>query len=189
MAKLVHVLKKIEYIDRDIKELHEIINSLSNQRSYSHSLLISIELQINNLLNERVKLMELEIKNPPEYLKHENKESSFMEYYQGNHNKDKTFNLDSYEEIYLPKLMKTQSLTKEVKNTKEEDGDEKPLNYNIQISASSSNKKQQGLKDELKNSTAENNKESNEDKKEKFNFNSFLKNDFVGLENLPKIDY
>ena len=45
------------------------------------------------------------------------------------------------------------------------------------------------LKDELKNSTAENNKESNEDKKEKFNFNSFLKNDFVGLENLPKIDY
>src|SRR5688572_27097682 len=67
-VKLVHVLKRLEVLDRDIQELHLLASSLGQNRTYTDALKISVELQINNLLNERVKLMELRIENPPEHL-------------------------------------------------------------------------------------------------------------------------
>ncbi|MDH5721140.1 MAG: hypothetical protein OEZ13_11095 [Spirochaetia bacterium] len=67
-VKFVHVLKRLEVLDRDIEELRRIEASLEKGRTYSASLNISLELQINHLLNERVKLMELRIENPPEHL-------------------------------------------------------------------------------------------------------------------------
>ncbi|MDH5716394.1 MAG: hypothetical protein OEZ22_02015 [Spirochaetia bacterium] len=67
-VKFVHVLKRLEVLDRDIAELRKIEESLEKGRTYSIALNISIELQINHLLNEKVKLMELRIENPPEQL-------------------------------------------------------------------------------------------------------------------------
>jgi len=67
-VKFVHILKRIEVLDRDIDELKNLDDSMQKNRSYSHALKISLELQINSLLNERVKLMELRIENPPEHL-------------------------------------------------------------------------------------------------------------------------
>lgn len=73
-VKFVHVLKRLEILDRDIAELRALEDNLNERRSYSDSMRISVELQINHLLNERVKLMELRIENPPEYLIPEKRE-------------------------------------------------------------------------------------------------------------------
>ncbi len=64
--KVVHVLKRIETIDQDIKELRKIEKSLQRNKSFTQPIFISIEKQINILLGERVKLFELKIANPPE---------------------------------------------------------------------------------------------------------------------------
>lgn len=64
--KVVHVLKRIETIDQDIKELRKIEKSLQRNKSFTQPIYISIEKQINILLGERVKLFELKIANPPE---------------------------------------------------------------------------------------------------------------------------
>ena len=64
-VKLIHVLKHLELIDRDVNELRGLTASLASKRTYSHAIRIALELQINNLLNERVKMMELKIKDPP----------------------------------------------------------------------------------------------------------------------------
>lgn len=63
--KFVHVLKRIEIINRDIQELHNIMDAMAQDRQYSDAIKISLESQVNVLLNERVKLMELKIENPP----------------------------------------------------------------------------------------------------------------------------
>ncbi len=63
--KVVHVLKRIETIDNDIKELRKIEKSIASNKSFSTPLYLSIEHQINLLLGERVKLFELKIANPP----------------------------------------------------------------------------------------------------------------------------
>jgi len=64
--KVVHVLKRIETIDQDIKELRKIEKSLQRNKSFTQPIYISIEKQINILLGERIKLFELKIANPPE---------------------------------------------------------------------------------------------------------------------------
>lgn len=64
--KFIHVLKRVQTIDAEITELRQLQAGLVNTRSYTESLRISIEQQVNNLLNERVKLMEVRIENPPE---------------------------------------------------------------------------------------------------------------------------
>ncbi len=64
--KVVHVLKRIETIDQDIKELRKIEKSLQKNKTFTQPIYISIEKQINILLGERVKLFELKIANPPE---------------------------------------------------------------------------------------------------------------------------
>ena len=102
-VKLIHVLKRLEILDRDIQELHEMADNLTRNRTYSNALKISVELQINNLLNERVKLMELRIENPPEHLvpgKREVEEPSKRL----TENRGK-FNLDDYETTYLDKVL------------------------------------------------------------------------------------
>jgi len=67
-VKFVHVLKKIESLERDIDEIKGIQSDINPDRAYSTPLRISLEQAVNNLLNEKVKLMEVRIENPPENL-------------------------------------------------------------------------------------------------------------------------
>lgn len=64
--KVVHVLKRIEMIDEDIKELRKLEKTITRDKSFSTPIYMSIEKQINLLLGERIKLIELQILNPPE---------------------------------------------------------------------------------------------------------------------------
>ena len=77
--KVVHVLKRIETIDQDIKELRKIEKSLQRNKSFTQPIYISIEKQINILLGERVKLFELKIANPPETMVAEIEEETPLE--------------------------------------------------------------------------------------------------------------
>jgi hypothetical protein len=63
--KVIHIIKKIENIDEDIKELRKLEKSLTKDKSFSTPIYISIEKQINILLGDRIKLLELTISNPP----------------------------------------------------------------------------------------------------------------------------
>ena len=63
--KVVHVLKRIELIDADIRELKKLEKSIAANKSFSTPLYMSIEKQINLLLADRVKMFELTIANPP----------------------------------------------------------------------------------------------------------------------------
>ena len=69
--KVIHVLKRIETVDQDIRELKKLEKSLEKNKSFAGPIFMTIEKQINILLGERIKLLELEIKNPPESLKKE----------------------------------------------------------------------------------------------------------------------
>ena len=69
--KVIHVLKRIESVDQDIRELKKLEKSLEKNKSFAGPIFMTIEKQINILLGERIKLLELEIKNPPESLKKE----------------------------------------------------------------------------------------------------------------------
>jgi len=66
-VKFVHVLKRIETLERDIGEIHSLQGELDDSRSYSTPIKISLEQQVNNLLNEKTKLMEVRIDNPPDF--------------------------------------------------------------------------------------------------------------------------
>ncbi|MFH0975739.1 MAG: hypothetical protein V1874_08135 [Spirochaetota bacterium] len=63
--KVIHIIKKIESIDEDIKELRKLEKSLQKDKSFSTPIYISIEKQINILLGDRIKMLELKIANPP----------------------------------------------------------------------------------------------------------------------------
>ena len=62
--KVIHVLKKIDTIDQDIKDLKKLERSLSRDKSFSTPIFMSIEKQINILLGERIKLLELKVDVP-----------------------------------------------------------------------------------------------------------------------------
>ncbi len=66
--KVVHVLKRIETIDEDIKDLRKLEKSLAKDKSFTTAIYMSIEKQINILLGERIKMLELKIENPPEQM-------------------------------------------------------------------------------------------------------------------------
>jgi len=66
--KVVHVIKRVETIDNDIKELRKLEKSLSKDKSFSTPIYMTIEKQINILLGERIRLLDLRISNPPENL-------------------------------------------------------------------------------------------------------------------------
>ncbi|MFC1669594.1 hypothetical protein ACFL20_04325 [Spirochaetota bacterium] len=63
--KVVHVLKRIELIDEDVKELRKLEKSIRTDKSFSSPIIMSIENQINILLGQRIKYLELRIENPP----------------------------------------------------------------------------------------------------------------------------
>lgn len=63
--KVAHAVKRIEMIDDDIKQLKKLENQLKKGKTYSNPIMISIEKQINILLAERIKYLELRIENPP----------------------------------------------------------------------------------------------------------------------------
>lgn len=62
------ILERISVIDRDVSELNRLKSRLPADRPYSPSLQLSFDKQINNLLNERVALMELVVLNPPDWV-------------------------------------------------------------------------------------------------------------------------
>lgn len=67
-VKVIHLIKRVEQIDREITELHGLVDGIDSSRSYRNTMKIAAEQQINNLVGEKVKLMELKIENPPEFL-------------------------------------------------------------------------------------------------------------------------
>ncbi|MGL4370331.1 MAG: hypothetical protein ACRCUT_11785, partial [Spirochaetota bacterium] len=69
--KVIHVLKKIEQIDEDVKELRKMEKALQRNKSFTTPIYMTIEKQINNLLGDKVKMLELVISNPPEALARE----------------------------------------------------------------------------------------------------------------------
>ena len=104
LVKLIHVMKRLEVLDRDIKELQDLEENLTDNRSDSDALRISVELQINNLLNERIKLMELRVDDSSEHLIPFSKE---LEEPKTKLAKNKSkFNLKDFEEDYLDRLLK-----------------------------------------------------------------------------------
>ena len=69
--KVIHIIKKIEDIDNDIRELKKLERSVKKNKSFTTPIFMSIEKQINLLLGDRIKLLDLRIENPPEALKKE----------------------------------------------------------------------------------------------------------------------
>lgn len=67
-AKVIHLIKRLEQIDREVNELHHLVSGIDSSRSYRNTMKIAAEKQINDLVGERVKLMDLKIENPPEFL-------------------------------------------------------------------------------------------------------------------------
>lgn len=67
-VKVIHLIKRVEQIDKEIAELHNLVDGIDSTRSYRNTLKIAAEQQINNLIGEKVKLMELKIENPPDFL-------------------------------------------------------------------------------------------------------------------------
>jgi len=67
--KVVHIIKRIEDVDQDVRELKKLEKSVKKNKSFTTPIYMSIEKQINILLGERIKLLELKIENPPEALK------------------------------------------------------------------------------------------------------------------------
>ena len=67
-VKVIHLVKRVEQIDREIAELHQLVDGIDTGRSYRNTMKIAAEQQINNLVGEKVKLMELKIENPPDFL-------------------------------------------------------------------------------------------------------------------------
>lgn len=67
-VKVIHLIKRVEQIDREVAELHGLVDGIESTRSYRNTMKIAAEQQINNLIGEKVKLMELTIANPPEFL-------------------------------------------------------------------------------------------------------------------------
>ncbi len=63
--KVVHVIKRLEAIDNDIKELRKLEKSISRDKSFTTPIFMTIEKQVNILLGERVNLLDLQIANPP----------------------------------------------------------------------------------------------------------------------------
>ena len=67
--KVIHVIKKIEELDKDIQELKKLEKFVKKNKSFTTPIFMSIEKQINILLGDRIKLFDLKIENPPDWLK------------------------------------------------------------------------------------------------------------------------
>lgn len=69
--KVIHVIKRIEEIDNDVRELKKLEKSVKRNKSFTTPIFMSIEKQINILLGERIKMLDLKIENPPESMRKE----------------------------------------------------------------------------------------------------------------------
>lgn len=69
--KVIHVIKRIEDIDNDIRELKKLEKSVKRNKSFTTPIFMSIEKQINILLGDRIKMLDLRIENPPEAMRKE----------------------------------------------------------------------------------------------------------------------
>ncbi len=69
--KVIHVIKRIEEIDNDIRELKKLEKSVKRNKSFTTPIFMSIEKQINILLGDRIKMLDLKIENPPEAMRKE----------------------------------------------------------------------------------------------------------------------
>jgi hypothetical protein len=92
-------MKRIESLDRDITEIQMLQEDINPDRSYSTPLKISLEQQVNNLLNEKTKLMEVRIENAPEYLNAENRKKETIQ-----KSKIPMFSFDDLERDYYEHL-------------------------------------------------------------------------------------
>lgn len=77
--KVAHVVKRIEMIDDDIKQLRKLETQIKKGKTYSDPIKISIEKQINILLAERIKFLDLKIANPPDFMDYEEEETPRQE--------------------------------------------------------------------------------------------------------------
>jgi len=68
IVKIINIIERLEALDRDLDELRDLKHRLSKGRAYTDDMIIAFDRQINLLVSERVKLMELKVENPPEYL-------------------------------------------------------------------------------------------------------------------------
>jgi cAMP deaminase len=62
------ILKRIESIDKDVGHLNTVKSKLPDDKPYSSNLQLAFDKQINQLLNERVFLMETVVLDPPPWL-------------------------------------------------------------------------------------------------------------------------
>ena len=99
--KFVHVLKRIESLERDIEEIHALQAEINVERGYSTPIKISLEQQVNNLLNEKTKLMEVRIDNPPEHLTLQNRKKSTAS---SELESRPSYSFQKYEELYFNHL-------------------------------------------------------------------------------------
>ena len=66
--KIISLLQKIERIDEEIKDLRKMERSLKKNKSFTAAIQKTIEKQLHILINQKEELLDLEVKNPPEYL-------------------------------------------------------------------------------------------------------------------------
>lgn len=59
MVKVIHVVKYLDSVKRDVAELTEIASFLDSKRCYYDSVKIAIEQEINALLNEKNKVVDM----------------------------------------------------------------------------------------------------------------------------------
>lgn len=68
VVRLEHIIKRIEEIDRDIADLTRMKERVPSNRPFTAGLQVAFDKHINDLLNERISLEELELENPPQDL-------------------------------------------------------------------------------------------------------------------------
>jgi len=105
-VKFVHVLKRIESLERDIEEIHALQSEINVERAYSTPIKISLEQQVNTLLNEKTKLMEVRIDNPPEHLTSENRKKPTVA---SELESRPVYSFEKYEELYFNHLYQKRS--------------------------------------------------------------------------------
>jgi len=130
--KVVHVLKKIEMIDQDIKELRKLEKSIQRDKSFSTPIYMSIEKQINIMLGERIKLLDLKIENPPQ---------NMVEEIEGKKSEDEPFQMKSRQQEKRPAPARKKSAARPSRPSRKHaadsdlDMDEMPMLTQAQIDA------------------------------------------------------
>ena len=118
--KVIHIIKRIEIIDEDIKDLRKLEKSLTKNKAFTTPIYMSIEKQINILLGERIKLLELQIMNPPKEL---------LEQIEGSKAKEETTTSNKEKEVEVKKAKTKKAKEKPIQEELEDR--EIPMNYAV----------------------------------------------------------